>query len=194
MEFGVDYIIRPISPADKVNPFKTGRQDLQPLKAFLRNQASDFQQAMIAQTYVCIELDKTKVKDEYKDQGKIIAYVTLTCSELDITNGYVVEDCPYANRYDYLPAVKIARLAVDSRFQGKKLGRVLVQLALDIAIEDIYPTVGCRFVVTDAKPTAVDFYKREGFTFLDTDENKKRENPIMFIDLFKQRVTEHAEA
>jgi GNAT superfamily N-acetyltransferase len=188
VEFGVDYIIRPISPADQVNPFKTGCKALQPLKAFLRNQACDFQQAMIAQTYVCIGLE------DQQDKGKVIAYLTLTCSELDVTNSYVVEDCPYANRYDYLPAVKIARLAVDSRYQGKKLGKSLIQLALDIAIEDIHPTVGCRFVVTDAKPTAVDFYKKEGFTFLNTDENKQRENPIMFIDLFNQRATEYEEA
>ncbi|OXX71320.1 hypothetical protein B9J87_10755 [Vibrio sp. V19_P1S1T109] len=190
MEFGVDYIVRPILPSDKVNSFKTGNVDLQPLKVFLRNQACDFQDAMIAQTYVCVELSSNEMKDE----GKVIGYLTLTCSELDITNGYVVEDCPYANRYYYLPAVKIARLAVDSRFQGNKLGKALIQLALDIAINDIYPTVGCRFVITDAKPTAVDFYAKEGFTFLDTDENKGRENPIMFIDLFNQRALEHEEA
>ncbi|MGL5430589.1 MAG: GNAT family N-acetyltransferase [Vibrio sp.] len=186
MEFGVDYIIRPISPSDKVNTFKTGREELQPLKTFLRNQACEFQQGMIAQTYVCVALDK----QEPKDKGMIIAYITLTCSELDVTTGYVVEDCPYANRYDYLPAVKIARLAVDSRYQYKGLGKTLIQLALDIAINDIYPTVGCRFVTTDAKPTAVDFYEKEGFTFLDSDENRERENPIMFIDLFKQRISQ----
>ncbi len=41
MEFGSDYIIRPIQASDSLNSFKTGSQELQPLKAFLRNQAVD---------------------------------------------------------------------------------------------------------------------------------------------------------
>lgn len=178
MEFGSDYIIRPIRASDSLNPFKTGSQELQPLKAFLRNQAVDFQIAMVAQTYVCILLE------DGKDTGKVIGYLTLTCSELDLKNGYEVEDCSYANQYDSLPAVKIARLAIDSRYRGFKLGKLFVTLALDIATEDIYPAVGCRFLITDAKAVAVDFYLKQGFTLLDTEANKMSDNPVMFIDLF----------
>lgn len=178
MEFSTDYIIRPLQPSDITTNFKTGSQEFQPLKTFLRNQAKEFQIAMIAQTYVCILLENGQ------DKGKVIAYLTLTCSELDLRNGYEVKDCAYANKYDHLPAVKIARLAVDNRYRGRGLGSELVNLALDIALNDIYPTVGCRFLITDAKKSAVDFYQKERFTLLDTEENQANENPIMFIDLY----------
>jgi len=179
MEFGSDYIVRPIQSTDSLIPFKTGSQEFQPLKAFLRNQAIEFQLAMVAQTYVCILLE------DGEDKGKVIGYLTLTCSELDIKNGYELSDCPYANQYDSLPAVKIARLAIDARYRGNKLGKMFVALALDVTTQDIYPTVGCRFLITDAKANAVAFYKTEGFSELNTVKNLTSPNPVMFIDLFK---------
>jgi hypothetical protein len=54
----------------------------------------------------------------------IIGFVTLTCSEIDLQNGYDLADCSYANNYEFLPAVKIARLAVDARYRS---GAVLVR-------------------------------------------------------------------
>jgi len=187
MEFGVDYIIRSIKATDSVNSFKTGNSEFQPLKAFLKNEAVEFQRGMVAQTYVCILLEKRKKDIDKQDYGKVIGYLTLTCSELDITNGYDIEDCPYANKYGSLPAVKIARLAIDSRYRerGYRLGSRFIQLALEIATDDIYPTVGCRFLITDAKKSAVGFYIKEGFEQLDTPENLSIDSPIMFIDLLK---------
>ena len=55
--------------------------------------------------------------------------------------------------------------------------------ALSIAIEQIAPVVGCRFIIADAKQQAVSFYKKQGFTLQDTEDNKHREEPIIFFDL-----------
>ena len=82
-----------------------------------------------------------------------------------------------------LPAIKIARLAVDSRFRSNAIGENLISHALSIAIEQIAPAVGCRFMITDAKQQAVDFYLKQGFILLDTEDNKLRDEPIMFFDL-----------
>ena len=89
--------------------------------------------------------------------------------------------------YRQFPAVKIARLAVDHRLKEKKLriGSQLVDLAIGISKDQICPAVGCRFIVVDAKKRSVGFYERCGFTALDTDENKQRDEPVMFIDLHK---------
>jgi GNAT superfamily N-acetyltransferase len=178
MELGKDYIIRLISPQDNVKNFRTGDAAFRPLKTFLQNQAVDFQTALVAQTYVAVLLDE---KDT--DTGKIIGFITLTCSEVDLRNGYTIDDCPHANKYDSLPAVKIARLAVDSRYRWKGIGETLVSLAVTIAIEIIAPQIGRRFLITDSKPQAVTFYERNGFVFLDTDSNREKENPVMFMDL-----------
>lgn len=187
MLFGVDYVIRELKPSDRINSFKTGAAAFAPLKSFLRNQAKDFHTGNIAKTYVAIKLlvdkDVPVIEPVEDDVSGILGYLTLTCSEIDIRNGYALEDCQYANRYESLPAVKIARLAVDERYRGVRVGENLVSIALAIAADVIAPAVGCRFVVTDAKSEAVKFYTRTGFTLLDTDVNRQSETPVMFIDL-----------
>lgn len=97
-----DYYIRKLEASDTVQNFKVGSEEFLPLKTFLQKQAKQFQQSSIAQTYVAVTDDKN-----------IIGYVTLTCSEIDLQDGYELADCSHANNYEFLPAVKIARLAVD---------------------------------------------------------------------------------
>jgi len=91
--------------------------------------------------------------------------------------------------YEHCPAVKIARLAVDSRFSKRGIGKLLVEFSLGIVLDEVCPRVGCRFVVADAKKDAVEYYADKcGFTLLDTDENRARDAPIMFVDLLKTKV------
>jgi GNAT superfamily N-acetyltransferase len=67
-------------------------------------------------------------------------------------------------RYPYrnLPAVKIARIATDLRFQGKGLGRGLVEYSMAIA-RRVRTLVGCHLLVTDALPERVNWYRDMGF-------------------------------
>lgn len=145
------YYIRKLELSDKTQHFKVGGESFLPLKTFLQKQAKQFQQASIAQTYVAVTADKS-----------IIGFVTLTCSEIDLQDGYNVADCSRSNHYEFLPAVKIARLAVDSRYRGLGIGSTLVDYALALICDRIAENVGCRFVVTDAKREAVDFYQKQG--------------------------------
>lgn len=172
MTVSVSYHIRKLENNDSVNSFKTGDPAFTPLKTFLQKHAKDFQNAHVAQSYVAVG-----------KENNVLGFITLTCSEVDLRNGYEIDDCKRANDYDSLPAVKIARLAVDSRYRGNQIGETLVAYALGIVIEQIAPVIGCRFIITDAKQTAVKFYCKQGFTFLDTEDNREREEPIMFFDL-----------
>jgi GNAT superfamily N-acetyltransferase len=181
---GTDYTIRELSPSDRLRNFKTGDAAFTALKSFLINQSVEFHNTNIAKTYVAVALKQAADGElvEAFDEA-VLAYITLTCSEVDIREGYVLADCTHANTYDSLPAIKIARLAVDKRYRGKHLGDQLVALALAIASDVIAPMVGCRFVITDAKSAAINFYSKIGFTILDTEENKTLKNPVMFVDL-----------
>lgn len=87
----------------------------QPLKTFFFNQAQEFHQHGIAKTYVAVG-----EKDVQAD--KILGFATLIASEIDIRGGYVVDTPEHANRYSSLPAIKLARLAVDSRYRGNHVG------------------------------------------------------------------------
>ncbi|MCF6209563.1 MAG: GNAT family N-acetyltransferase [Gammaproteobacteria bacterium] len=65
-----------------------------------------------------------------------------------------------------LPILRIARLAVDERFQGHGIGRLLLRAMLELALE-MRDRVGCTGVVVDAKPGAIDFYSELGFKVID---------------------------
>jgi ribosomal protein S18 acetylase RimI-like enzyme len=178
MIFGEDYFIRPLELSDSTGGFKAGDAAAQPLKSFFQNQAQEFHQHGIAKTYIAEGCSGGAT-------AKILGFVTLIASEIDIRGGYVVDDPSHANRYASLPAVKLARLAVDSRFRRCRIGEALVDFSLAIVVENVAPHVGCRFLVTDAKQPALAFYERMGFTLLDTDDNRERDNPVMFVDLLK---------
>jgi GNAT superfamily N-acetyltransferase len=62
-----------------------------------------------------------------------------------------------------VPILRLARLAVDERFQGHGIGRLLLRSMLQLALE-MRDRVGCAGVVVDAKPASVDFYTALGFT------------------------------
>ena len=68
---------------------------------------------------------------------------------------------------------------------------MLVEFSLGVAQDNIAPFVGCRFVILDAKRDpnpeldSVPFYEKIGFRLIDSDENKKGETSIMFLDLLK---------
>jgi GNAT superfamily N-acetyltransferase len=166
------FYIRKLEDSDTIQNFKSGDQTFLPLKTFLQKQAKHFQQASIAQTYVAVTGSKN-----------ILGYLTLTCSEIDLQNGYEITDCVQANNYAFLPAVKIARLAVDARYRSGGIGSTLIDYAIALILDRIAVNVGCRFVVTDAKSEAVSFYQKQGFILLDSEGNQATEHHLMFLDL-----------
>ena len=166
--------IRPIKPGvDVLSGLSLGDASHQPLKTFLRKHAAKYHQNNYAKTYGAF-LDT--------NPNKAVGYVTLVCGEIaanpKLEGG---DDFPYP----HYPAVKIARLAVHKDLRGAGIGYQLTVLAIGIIKTQICPHVGCRFIVLDAKQNSMDFYKRQGFTLLDSDENKTREHPIMFLDMTK---------
>jgi len=180
-----DLRIMPLNQFHNHKRFKSGDKPSQPLKTFLQQDALLFQDGCIAQTYVVID-DNERADKEANSESfafKIKGYITLTCSQVNLKE-YDLGDCARAERYEFLPAVKIARLAVDANSRGLKIGSMLFGFALSMSLDDVRPMVGCRFLITDAKRNAIGFYQKQGMELLDTEENQQAEHPIMFIDLF----------
>lgn len=94
------------------------------------------------------------------EAGKILGFVTVAAAEVEIA-GLPVSRRKGLPSYP-LPALRIARLAVDSRAQGQGVGAELLKQALILARRTA-EAVGCIGVVVDAKPDAVAFYERYGF-------------------------------
>jgi GNAT superfamily N-acetyltransferase len=84
-----------------------------------------------------------------------------------------------------LPVLRVARLAVDERAQGRGIGLALLRFALALAHE-MARSLSCVGVVVDAKVDAVMFYARFGFVPLDAAEGQLGDRPAptpMFIEL-----------
>lgn len=176
----MDVTVRHIQAGDIVTGLSLGDSDFTPLKNYLQKHAKKHHEQSLARTYAVFVDDRPT---------KVQAYITLVCGEIVSDpggNGLIVED---GLRFPYrqYPAVKIARLAVDQRLKSKnrKIGSQLVDLAIGISKDQICPAIGCRFVVVDAKRKSVGFYAKCGFTALDTPTNRRRDEAVMFIDLYK---------
>lgn len=167
------FILREISPDDTVSGLSLGDEEFLPLKIFLGKHAKRYHQQNTGKTYVFVASNSPQ---------KIVAYITLVCSQIQVD---AVPDGVGEYAYKDFPAVKIARLAVDRRQRGNDLGTKLVDLAMAITTQNIMPHVGCRFLIVDSKKKSIRFYDKYGFRLLDTDHNKQQDAPLMFIDTGK---------
>jgi GNAT superfamily N-acetyltransferase len=168
--------LRELEPGDIVTGLSLGEAQFNPLKTFLRRDAKKYHSTDLGKTYAVFQPD---------DKNRVIAYITLVCGEIVVEENAPAIDDDVDYRYPSFPAVKIARLAVDRRFRDRDLGSLLVQFALGTIKRHICARVGCRFAVVDAKKASVEFYKKQGFTFLATTANEQRDEPVLFIDLAK---------
>jgi predicted N-acetyltransferase YhbS len=84
-----------------------------------------------------------------------------------------------------LPVLRLARLAVDSTAQTRGVGRTLLRHVFRLALT-LAENFGCVGVVVDAKPGAVEFYARFGFSPLEVGEGQMASRPApspMFLPL-----------
>jgi len=98
--------------------------------------------------------------DPGRDQ--IAAYYTLSSLSVKLTDlpDELTKRLP---RYPDLPAVLIGRLAVDSGYRGRGVGKMLMMAAL-AKIQEQSTVVGTFMVVVDAKnDKIVEFYAKFGF-------------------------------
>lgn len=95
--------------------------------------------------------------------GPAVAFVTLSAGSLDPRD--LSEGMRDSLPLYPAPVLRLARLGVDRRHQGDGLGRELLGVAADIALE-MRARAGCIGIVVDTKPDAAGFYERHGFRAL----------------------------
>ena len=92
--------------------------------------------------------------------GKLAAYYTLSAASIPLVD-LPPEDTKRLPRYLALPAVRIGRLAVDSSFQRRGLGELMLMNAVHKTMRD---AAAAFALIVDAKnDQAVAFYRRYGF-------------------------------
>ena len=142
--------IRRLEPRDDRTEFCSGDIDLD--RFFQRYAGQNQFRHHIGTTYVAVQRDH------------ITGFITVSSAEM------VAEKLPKNLRRRLpaypLPILRLARLAVDERFQGHGIGRLLLRAMLELALE-MRDRVACIGVVVDAKPDAVTFYSSLGFKPID---------------------------
>jgi GNAT superfamily N-acetyltransferase len=138
--------IRRLRASDPVEGFNSGDAGLD---RYLRSYAIHNQQVLgIGVTYVVPTDD---------DIGGFVTLVAASIRRDDVP-------ASISDAYPLypLPALRLARLAVDSRLQGAGLGGALLVFAHQVA-SVMRSSVGCAALIVDALPSAVSYYERLGF-------------------------------
>lgn len=142
--------VRRLEPADDRTGFRSGNIDLD--RFFQRYAGQNQFRHHVGTTYVAVQGDRL-TGFVAVSSGEIIAE-KLTKNLRRRLPGYP------------LPILRLARLAVDERFQGHGIGELLLRAMLELALE-MRDRVGCVGVVVDAKSDAVGFYSTLGFKPID---------------------------
>ena len=161
--------IRPLRDSDDRKAFRSGDADLD--RFFAKYAGQNQFRHHIGATHVAI------------DSERIVGYATVAAGQLE------GESLPAAFRRKLpsypLPVLRLARLAVDSGVKGQGVVKALVRhvMLLGLKMSEEY---GCVGIVVDAKPGAVDFYSRIGFSALEVVEGHLPSRPEpqpMFLPL-----------
>lgn len=138
--------VRRLEPRDDRSGFRSGNIDLD--RFFQRYAGRNRFRYHIGSTYIAVNTDQ------------ILGFVTVSSGEM------VAEKLTRSLRRRLpaypLPVLRLARLAVDHRFQGHGIGRLLLRATLELAL-DLRDRIGCIGVAVDAEPDAVAFYSSMGF-------------------------------
>jgi GNAT superfamily N-acetyltransferase len=145
-----DIHIRRLEAHDNRTSFQSG--DIELDRFFQRYAGQNQFRHHIGTTYVAV-IDK-----------RITGFVTVSMGELSVEN--ITKVLRKRLPAYPLPILRIARLAVDLNFQKQGIGKLLLKAMLELAFK-LRDQAGCTGVVVDAKPDAVNFYSRYGFSKID---------------------------
>ncbi|MDD3042292.1 MAG: GNAT family N-acetyltransferase [Methanosarcinaceae archaeon] len=135
------------------------------LNDFLKNDALSDQNNMISRTSLCFW------------KGELVGFVALIA---DTIEARAVIDGLEHYEYRKYPGVKIARLAVDFRFERKGIGTYLLLAAIGKTLS-ICENIGCRYILVDSKKNSIGFYEKNGFKLVE--KYKNREFIPMYLNM-----------
>jgi len=134
--------------------FVSGQESLD---RYIRQQATQDARRGMARVYVLVEVST----------GTVAGYDTLSNYAIEAAS-LPSEITKRFGRYPSLPATLLGRLALDRRYQARKIGGVLLRNALRKALEVSEDIASCGVVVDAIDDAARGFYEHHGFVrFLD---------------------------
>lgn len=161
-----------IKNENDIKPFDCGDADL---NGFLVEDAVAFHNKHIGKTFLFINGEE------------IIGYFCLLndkITKIEASNSAwkkVKKLFPHDKHFKGYPAIKIGRLAVSLKYKGQGIGsKILWTIKTDLI--DEVTLSDFRFLTVDAYLSAVPFYEKNGFGFLDA-EDKNKHTRLMYYDM-----------
>lgn len=139
--------LEPLGPDHDRSAFSCG---VEALDRYLATQASQDIKRRVSACYVACEVTS----------GKVAGFYTLAAGSVPLN------DLPLAlskrlPRYGSVPVARVGRLAIDTAFQGQKLGGALLA---DAAVRSAHSEAAIFGLIVDAKDEgAAAFYRHHGF-------------------------------
>ncbi|WP_291649172.1 GNAT family N-acetyltransferase [Clostridium sp.] len=124
----------------KISDFEC--QELE-MEEFLKGEALQYDEDGEGNTYLVIN-----------EADEICGYYTLKANSIQVIN----DESTY-KKYTVFPAVEIARLAVDKKFEGNNIGSAILGTIVDLVNNNIRKMIGVKFIYLFSLPCAVRFYK-----------------------------------
>lgn len=169
-----------LDPINGVKAFDCGDQDL---NDFILRRAPEFQNYLLSVSYACVDVD---------DASKVYAYCSLANDKVAVGDfkdktefnrfrkkqGFPNEKC--LKSYS---AVKLCRLGVDESAKGHQIGTTVLDYIKSMFVFE--NKTGCRFLTVDAYLKAVPFYEKNGFRFMNAEDDDPHTRQMYFdlIDL-----------
>jgi GNAT superfamily N-acetyltransferase len=169
-----NFDVRRLKETHILKPFDCGDSDL---NEFFLNDAKLYQKQHLAVTYFEENESQTMFFFSLRND-RISASDTTKWNKI----GRNLPNDKRTRKGSY-PAVKIGRLGIDKDFQGKGLGRDIMNFIKSLIGINAY-TTGAKFLTVDAYKDSIKYYEKNGFDFL-TEEDSGEETRAMYFDLIR---------
>jgi predicted N-acetyltransferase YhbS len=164
-------LVRQLRESDDRTTFRSGHADLDVF--FARYAGQNQFKLHIGTTYVAVD-----------ESGSIVGFLTVASCSIEVAGLPKKKLTRRLPSYP-IPALRLARMAVDTAKQRAGVGSPLMK-ALFIVARDQARKTGCAFVVVDAKPGAESYYERYGFEVVPIAAGELEARPTprpMFLEL-----------
>jgi len=160
-----------------IKQFDCGDQDL---NDFILRRAPEFQKYLLSVSYACVDVD---------DASKVYAYCSLANDKVavgdfkdktEFNRFRKKQGFPNEKRLKSYPAVKLCRLGVDESAKGHQIGTTVLDYIKSMFVFE--NKTGCRFLTVDAYLKAVPFYEKNGFRFMNAEDDDPHTR-MMYFDL-----------
>lgn len=158
-----------------VKCFDCGNDDL---NDFLLNEAKNYASKRLSVTYIV------------EEDSNVVAFFSLSNDKISIPDSdkstwrKIKSVFPHSKHRGDYPAVKIGRLGVATCKKNQRLGSWIISFVKYMFLEN--NRTGCAFVTVDALRDAIPFYKKNGFQFLDkNDEEGSTDTCLLYYNLLQ---------